>query len=61
MPMDPEKERTRLADLYASMPLAQLLEIASDPMSLTEIARTVIDAELRRRGVRVFGIGRVTV
>jgi len=49
--MDPEKERARLADVYANMPLEQLQEIASDPMSLTEIAQNEIQAELRRRGV----------
>jgi hypothetical protein len=51
MQTDPERERARLADLYANMPLEQLREIASDPMSLTEIARTAIDAELQRRGI----------
>jgi hypothetical protein len=51
VPVDPEKERRRLVDLYARMPLAQLQSIASDPMSLTETARTTIEAELRRRGI----------
>ena len=51
MPIDPESERARLAELYASMPLGQLQEIASDPLSLTEIARTAIEVELRRRGI----------
>src|SRR5262249_23932162 len=51
MPIDSERARARLAALYASMPLPQLQGIASDPMSLTEIARTALQAELRSRGV----------
>jgi hypothetical protein len=51
VPIDPENERRRLADLYARMPLPRLQNIAADPTSLTEIARTTIEAEFRSRGI----------
>src|SRR5215471_10792398 len=47
---DSEKERARLRDLYADMPLERLQKLAADPGSLTEIALTSLQAELRRRG-----------
>lgn len=46
---DSEKERRWLAERYASMPTAQLVQIASESDSLTDIARTLLDTEIKRR------------
>ena len=49
--MDLEKERQRLAALYAAMQESELAEIAADVHSLTEIAREMLRAEMLRRGM----------
>ena len=49
--MDWEKERQRLASLYAGMEDAELQDIASRPESLTDVAREVIRFEIARRGL----------
>jgi hypothetical protein len=46
-----EKERQRLTELYASIPTEQLQQIASQSSDLTEIANTVLGAEIKRRGL----------
>jgi hypothetical protein len=47
--MDLEKERQRLADVYARMEDTELQKIAADPDSLTDPARTALQTELSRR------------
>lgn len=49
--MDLEKERQRLAALYASMQELELAEIAADPQSLTGVAVETLRAEMSRRGM----------
>lgn len=49
--MDWEKERQRLASLYASMEDAELQEIATRPESLTDVARNVLRSEMSKRGM----------
>lgn len=49
--MDWEKERQRLASLYAGMEDAELQEIATRPESLTDVARQVLRSELSKRGM----------
>jgi hypothetical protein len=51
--IDPDKERQRLARLYAGMASEELGQIASDSASLTDIAREVLAAELTRRGMQL--------
>ena len=46
---DSDKERQWLAERYASMPTEQLVQIASESGSLTEIARSLLEEELKRR------------
>ena len=53
MSADSAKERQRLAKLYASMPLEQLQQIASDAASLTEIAHAALEVELHTRGTSI--------
>ena len=53
MSTDSAKERQRLSKLYASMPLEQLQQIASDVASLTEIAHATLEAELHSRGTSI--------
>jgi hypothetical protein len=50
MEINPERERQRLTERYAEMPLDKLQKIAADWHELTEIARETLDAEIRRRG-----------
>lgn len=49
--MDWEKERERLAGLYAGMEDGELEKIASDPCALTDVARKVLRAEMLGRGL----------
>lgn len=49
--MDIEKERQRLAKLYAGMEPGELEEIASDAESLTDVARKALRLEMARRGL----------
>ncbi len=51
MSSDSEKERQRLAELYATMPSEQLQKIASESDELTEVARAQLDSEITRRGL----------
>lgn len=53
MSADAEKERQRLAALYASMPSAQLRQIASESSELTDAARAALDFEIGRRGLSI--------
>ena len=52
-PRDPEEERRRLADLYASMTEEELPDIAKDPKSLTDLAIEALYSEFARRQVNV--------
>jgi hypothetical protein len=47
--VDPEKERRRLRQLYAGMVDGELEEIAQDAVSLSDVARKALQAELARR------------
>ena len=49
--VDWQKERARLAALYAAMTEGELQEIAEDAKSLTEVARAALRAEMLRRGM----------
>ncbi len=46
---DNEKERRRLAELYTAMTDGELVSIAGDAESLTEVARLAVEEEIRRR------------
>ena len=48
-----DKERWRLAWHYADMTDGELESLATDPGSLTEVARRALQSELRRRGFPV--------
>lgn len=48
---DPEGERRRLAELYASMMEEELRDIARDPKSLTETSIEALNSEFARRGL----------
>lgn len=48
---DWEKERQRLAALYAGMDPAELREIATRPELLTDVARDVLRSEMSKRGM----------
>src|SRR6267143_1179092 len=50
---DEQKERRRLADMYASLEGEELQEIAADADSLTEPAREALRSELLSRGMQV--------
>jgi hypothetical protein len=52
-PRDPEEERCRLADLYASMTEEELRDIATDPKSLTRLAIDALNNEFARRKLSV--------
>jgi hypothetical protein len=52
--IDWEKERQRLAALYAGMEQGELEEIAAQSESLTEIARQVLHSEISRRGMKAL-------
>jgi hypothetical protein len=49
--IDEQKERQRLAELYASLEEGELREIAADADSLTELARGVLRSEMLSRGM----------
>jgi len=49
---DEQKERRRLADLYASLEEGELKEIAGDAGSLTGAAREALRSEMLRRGMQ---------
>ena len=48
-----ESERQRLAGIYAEMSDAALLELAAQPASLTEIAKSVLLSEMSARSLEV--------
>jgi hypothetical protein len=50
--IDEQKERRRLAELYAGMEDEELKEIAADAGSLTQAAREALRAEMLRRGMQ---------
>ena len=49
---DEQRERLRLAELYASLEDGELEEIAADVDSLTELAREALRSEMLRRGMQ---------
>ncbi len=51
MPEDPAVEWRRLTELYADMYDEQLLELASSLDDLTDMAKTVLRDEIRKRGL----------
>lgn len=51
--IDHERERQRLAKVYAGMSELELTELSQDAQSLTEDARYALGAELSRRGLRL--------
>ncbi|MGZ4824967.1 MAG: hypothetical protein ACXVZT_10125 [Terriglobales bacterium] len=50
---DLQRERQRLAQLYAAMSDAELLRVADDPDSLTDAALDAIEDEAERRGLDI--------
>ncbi len=48
---DTERERQRLAQLYASMTDGELRQVAADMLSLTEVAQQALEDELERRSL----------
>ncbi len=48
---DPERERRRLADLYAAMSDGELLRVAEEPAALTDPALDALESEAERRGL----------
>jgi hypothetical protein len=50
-PSDQEAERKRLAETYASLNDAGLMELADDPKALTDLARGVLRIEMEHRGL----------
>jgi hypothetical protein len=51
--IDWEKERSRLAGLYASMEDAELEKIGANPDALTAVARQVLAAEMSKREMKL--------
>ncbi len=49
--IDEQKERRRLAELYASLEEGELEEIAGDAGSLTPVAREALRSEMLSRGM----------
>ncbi len=47
--MDPDQERRRLEEVYASRSDGELAQIAADASDLTEVARETLRAELTKR------------
>ena len=54
---DQGKELQRLTELYSSMPDAELQELAEDIAELTDLAHTVLKAEINRRGLTIGSEG----
>ena len=52
-PLDPERERMRLLELYSSMPDEQLTELAEEEESLTDTARLALKQVMERRDIRI--------
>jgi putative signal transducing protein len=53
----PDGESARLAALYSEMSEEELRLLATEPDSLTDLARHTLDAELQRRGLSVTPSG----
>jgi hypothetical protein len=53
MNSDPEQERQRLAHLYSGMTPEELENVAADAVSLTDVARETLKAEISGRGLAV--------
>ena len=53
--IDEQKERRRLAELYASLEEGELKEIAGDADSLTAVAREALRSEMLSRGMEAPG------
>lgn len=49
--LDPEQERGKLARSYRDMSDGELLQLAQEPDSLTDIARDALEDEIERRGL----------
>jgi hypothetical protein len=47
--LDPEKEHQRLADLYASMTVEELQQIAAEAWSLTDLSHDTLEDEIKKR------------
>jgi hypothetical protein len=56
-PTDQGKELQRLTELYSSMPDAELQELAEDISGFTDLAHTVLRAEINRRGLKIVSEG----
>ncbi len=50
--VNPEREFQRLAKLYSSQTVDELLQIAEDRPALTDIAQRALDDEMRRRNLK---------
>ena len=50
---DPQRERQRLAQLYAGMSDGELLRVAEDPNALTDAALDAMEDEAERRGLQL--------
>ena len=51
--IDHERERRRLAEVYAAKSDLELSELSQDALSLTEDARGILQAEVLRRGLKM--------
>jgi hypothetical protein len=49
--VDPEHEQLRLTELYAQMSEGELVKVATDAASLTEVAMQALRSEFERRGM----------
>jgi len=52
-PIDPERERQRLLQLYGQMADEELEKLAEDAEALTEPARKALDVAIKRRGLNM--------
>jgi hypothetical protein len=52
-PTEHEEELQQLTELYSSMAEAELQELAEDSVELTDLARTVLKDEIKRRGLNI--------
>src|SRR3954466_12516050 len=51
--IDPEQERIRLADFYSRQLDGRLEKVAGEAYELSDVAREVLKAELKKRGLEV--------
>jgi hypothetical protein len=52
-PTEQEEELQQLTELYSSMAEAELQELAEDSVELTDLARTALKDEIKRRGLKI--------